>query len=514
MSGHFEFRELLLKIHDLLSDNDRQRLHFVLGDDVPRNLRDDLSLGGTLRVLQALFDKAIINDQDCIYLIEALQKIRCFDAAKRLQEYQQNQKQFDTQSLSLADILWKEYEEDRVAINGLYDSNTKDVVTPTFQHKKIIDKSPLSNPPIDQPVKEEDIKHSLINRIFCTSMNCREWLLVTILVLAIITIPLVMTSWKRTAEKITKVNYVRSMNDITINARWSQNGITILGGHGPGDGLNQLRNPGTIDIDDENTVYVVDDNNHRVIEKKFNQTDYRIVAGENGPGNRSDQLNRPIHVIVEKSKESLIICDSGNRRLMRWFIQTGVGAQMILINIECQGLAMDKHGFLYVSNKRTGTIRRFRIGEMNGTIIVDGNNSGTELKQLYSPNFFLIDQDHSIYVSDTVGNRVTKWTFGAKEGLVVAGSLDPGADLTHLSRPFGIVIDRLKTIYIVDSDNSRVVRWREGSSKGEVIIGGNGRGNQANQLNNPIDIALDQLGNLYITDYNNHRVQKFTIEQY
>ena len=139
MTGHFEFRELLLKIHDLLSNNDRERLHFLLGDDVPRNLRDDLSLGGTLRVLQALFDKAIINEQDCIYLIEALEKIRCFDASKRLKglfsffftfpnrsstnyylEYQQNQRQLDTQSLSLTDILWRDNEDDKVAISSLY----------------------------------------------------------------------------------------------------------------------------------------------------------------------------------------------------------------------------------------------------------------------------------------------------------------------------------------------------------------------------------------------------------
>lgn len=85
MSGQFQFRELLLKIQDLLSDHDRQRLHFLLGDDVPRHLRDDPSLGGTLSVLQSLFDKDIINDQDCDYLIKALTKIRCLDAARRLQ---------------------------------------------------------------------------------------------------------------------------------------------------------------------------------------------------------------------------------------------------------------------------------------------------------------------------------------------------------------------------------------------------------------------------------------------
>lgn len=87
MSGQFQFRELLLKIQDLLSDHDRQRLHFLLGDDVPRHLRDDPSLGGTLSVLQSLFDKDIINDQDCDYLITALTKIRCLDAARRLQGY-------------------------------------------------------------------------------------------------------------------------------------------------------------------------------------------------------------------------------------------------------------------------------------------------------------------------------------------------------------------------------------------------------------------------------------------
>ena len=85
MNKQFDFRALLLKIQDLLSDSDRQRFHFLLGEDVPRYLRDDPSLGGTLRVLQSLFDKDIINDQECDYLIDAFGKISCRDAARRLQ---------------------------------------------------------------------------------------------------------------------------------------------------------------------------------------------------------------------------------------------------------------------------------------------------------------------------------------------------------------------------------------------------------------------------------------------
>lgn len=85
MNTQFDFRALLLKVQDLLSDSDRERFHFLLGEDIPRYMQDDPSLGGTLRVLQSLFDKAIISDQDCDYLIEAFRKISCDDAAKRLQ---------------------------------------------------------------------------------------------------------------------------------------------------------------------------------------------------------------------------------------------------------------------------------------------------------------------------------------------------------------------------------------------------------------------------------------------
>ena len=85
MAAQFDFRTVLLRIQDLLSDTDRQRLHFLFGDDVPRHLRDDQSVGGAIRVLESLFDKAIINDQDCDYLIEAFRNIHCHNAAQRLQ---------------------------------------------------------------------------------------------------------------------------------------------------------------------------------------------------------------------------------------------------------------------------------------------------------------------------------------------------------------------------------------------------------------------------------------------
>ena len=305
-----------------------------------------------------------------------------------------------------------------------------------------------------------------------------------------------------------------AIQQITINARWSANGTTVMGGHGPGNEPNQLHNPGAIDIDREDTIYVTDDNNHRIMEKKSNSRACRVVAGGNGPGSCADQLNVPTGILVEKMSESLIVCDHGNERLMRWSLRTGTSEEMILGEISCRGLAMDANRFLYVSSDKKSEIRRFRLGERNGTVMADGDGKANSLDRFLAPNFFTFDDESSLYISDVLSNRVTKWTPGAKEGIVVAGNSDEGAELDQLSRPFGIVVDRLKTVYVVDSGNHRVMRWSQNATNGETIIGGNGRGMGANQLNNPVDIAMDRQGNLFVTDYNNHRVQKFLIEQY
>jgi hypothetical protein len=77
-------RAIILKLQDRLSDNDRKRLHFFLGNDVPKRIRDDPSLSGTLQLVESLFDQDKINEQDFTFLIKAFDEIQCIDAAKLL----------------------------------------------------------------------------------------------------------------------------------------------------------------------------------------------------------------------------------------------------------------------------------------------------------------------------------------------------------------------------------------------------------------------------------------------
>ncbi|CAF4947406.1 unnamed protein product, partial [Rotaria sp. Silwood1] len=300
--------------------------------------------------------------------------------------------------------------------------------------------------------------------------------------------------------------------DIHPNARWQQNGITVAGGNQQGNGINQLSNPSGLYVDDDQTIYVADRANHRIVEWKRGTTSGQVVAGGNGPGSGDHQLSNPTDVIIDKERDSLIICDTSNRRVVRWPRRNGTSGETIISNISCWGLTMDENGSLYVTDYRRDEVRRYRRGESQGTMVAGGNGRGNRLDQLSYPTYVFVDRDHSVYVSDWNNHRVMKWIEGAKQGIVVAGGQGQGNDLTQLLSPLGVVVDQLGTVYVADEGNNRIMRWPKGATQGSVIVGGNGSGEQSNQLHLPAGLSFDRHGNLYVVDWGNRRVQKFDLQ--
>ncbi|CAF4207962.1 unnamed protein product, partial [Rotaria sordida] len=300
--------------------------------------------------------------------------------------------------------------------------------------------------------------------------------------------------------------------DIHPNARWQQNGITIAGGNGKGTGINQLSSPYGLYVDDDQTIYVADTSNHRVVEWKWGAKSGQVIAGGNGQGSGDHQLSSPRDVIVDKERDSIIISDNWNRRVVRWPRRNGTSGETIISNINCVGLTMDENGSLYVVDNEKHELRRYRRGESQGIVIAGGNGSENHLNQLSSSHYIFVHRDHSVYVSEKDNHRVMKWMEGAKQGIVVAGDQGKGNGLTQLSYPQGVVVDQLGTVYVADGWNDRIMRWSKGATQGSVIVGGNGRGGQSNQLNVPIGLSFDRDGNLIVVDWGNHRVQKFNIE--
>jgi sugar lactone lactonase YvrE len=300
--------------------------------------------------------------------------------------------------------------------------------------------------------------------------------------------------------------------NIPVDAKWMRNSVTVAGGNGYGNGLDQLHHPYGVYVDDDETIYVADTYNHRIMEWKNGAKTGRVVAGEKGQANREGQLNSPYNVIVDKSNDSFIISDSGNSRVMQWPRQNGTSGQTIISNINCRGLAMDSNACLYVCDVRKHEVKRCKIGDTNGTVVAGGNGIGNHPDQLYCPYYIFVDQDQSVYVSDYANHRVMKWTKDAKEGVVVAGGQGDGNGMNQLSYPRGVIVDQLGTVYVADESNHRVMRWLKGATKGTVAVGGNGQGGQANQFYRPYSLSFDRQNNLYVADLGNHRVQKFNIE--
>ncbi|CAF4069022.1 unnamed protein product, partial [Adineta steineri] len=292
--------------------------------------------------------------------------------------------------------------------------------------------------------------------------------------------------------------------------KWKQNAITVAGGNGEGQQLNQLCGPHGIFISKNKNIFIADTYNHRIVEWKYNAKEVQIIAGGNGEGDRMDQLNKPTDVIVDQQNHSIIIADKGNRRVIRWSKQN---QQILINNIDCSRLAMDKNGFLYASDYKKNEVRRWKMGEYNneGFVVAGGNGEGNKLNQLNSPGFIFVDEHQSVYVSDWENHRVMQWKKDAKKGKIVAGGNGQGRKLSQLSKPQKVIVDDLGQVYVTDSHNHRIMRWCEGKEEGETVVGGNGKGNQTNQLHGPIGLSFDDEGNLYVADFFNHRIQKFEI---
>ncbi|CAF1057136.1 unnamed protein product [Adineta steineri] len=292
-----------------------------------------------------------------------------------------------------------------------------------------------------------------------------------------------------------------------MNLKWKQDAITVAGGNEQGNELNQLASPIGIFIDDEKTIYIADYVNHRIVEWKFNSESGHVIVGEN------DQLRSPVDVVFDKQNNSLIICDRENQRVIRWFHQNQIKQQQILISdIDCYCLAIDRNGFIYVSDVSNNEVRLWKEGDDSGRTVAGGNGNGYDLNQLNTPTFIFVDEDFSLYISDSQNHRVMKWKKDAKEGLVVAGGNGNGNSLKQLSGPGGVIIDHLGQIYVADSENDRVMRWCEGNEEGEIVVGGNGKGGESDQLDRPAGLIFDAEENLYVADHMNSRVQKFLID--
>ncbi|CAF3358121.1 unnamed protein product [Rotaria socialis] len=291
----------------------------------------------------------------------------------------------------------------------------------------------------------------------------------------------------------TYLEFLRVLPHIPENARWTQNGTTVAGGHGFGDTSNQLAIPCSLFVDDNQTLFIVDHGNSRIIRWKLHDKEGQVVASDYTEGNGLNSLQYPSDVLLDKETDSLIICDQYNQQVLQLSLRDNTTqGEIILDKIDCYGLAMSDHRFLYVSDNVKHEVRRYLLGHKNGMLVAGGREEGDRLDQLNEPTFIFVDRQQAVYVSDKNNHRVMKWDRDANEGIVVAGGQGEGSALTQLANPRGLFVDSLDRLYVADTDNDRVMRWPKGATQGTVIMGGNGVGDKENQFDGPWGLSYDR----------------------
>jgi streptogramin lyase len=291
-----------------------------------------------------------------------------------------------------------------------------------------------------------------------------------------------------------------SKPSICTTATWSQYGITIIGGKDHRCPFMNLNDPQGMFIDENQTVYVADSGNHRVLKWEQDASSVEIIADENGRENMNTNPDIPLDVIVDKNGTIYIVYlrSSKVQKLVR-----GGGRVDAMLNIDSPiSIAIDNEESIYVSSMSSSKVKKWRKGATNGQVLVSGD---------FGPYYLAVDQHRSVYMADSYNSRVLKIDEGRTNISVVVGRLENNG--THrLSSPHAVAVDESGVLYVTEWVSHRVTRWLPGSTNGIVIVGDHGSGSRPDQLDHPTDLGFDSTGNLYVVDGHNGRVQKFLID--
>ncbi|CAF1383564.1 unnamed protein product [Adineta ricciae] len=171
--------------------------------------------------------------------------------------------------------------------------------------------------------------------------------------------------------------YVSDYNNNRIlkfppNSNSSTLGVIVAGTGTSGSASNQLNTPAGIYVDerDNDTLYVADRLNNRVMKYRTNETNGTVVAGGNGLGTSFNQLYYPRYVFVD-SFGTVYVSDTANHRIMKWVKDARNGTLVVGVTgltgttpsrlNNPYGIRLDKSGNLYVADYTNDRVQRFTI---------------------------------------------------------------------------------------------------------------------------------------------------------
>jgi streptogramin lyase len=291
--------------------------------------------------------------------------------------------------------------------------------------------------------------------------------------------------------------------------------VTITGSSNgtSGSSLSQLNAPFGISITQNDVLYISDSYNHRIVVIHLNYSINISLIGS-GPGSNLNQYNVPYGLSITNT--SLYVIDENNHRVQKTSLD-GSNPSTVpgLSGLNWPYyLYVDNNDNIYVSSTGSGSVLLFLSNSTSSSIVAGTGVLGSNNHQLNQPYGIFVNQNGTIFIADYNNHRIMKWFSGASFGILVAGGTS-GPGSTQLYLPTQIIVDTNEYMYISEAGNSRITRWAPNSIFGVCIAACAGTtGTASTQLNAPHSLAFDSHGSLYVSDRANNRVQKFQILRY
>ena len=157
--------------------------------------------------------------------------------------------------------------------------------------------------------------------------------------------------------------------------------------------------------DNKGLLYVTEHDNHRVtrwILGGNTATLDQVVAGGNGKGARLDQLNEPSSVFVDQN-QAVYVADYSNDRLVKWTKDAKEGILLGKIRYP-KTIHVSQSGNVYSIDGYYNKVIRWTPDSINGTTII-----GEQQYTLSQAADLAFDRNGNVYVANYGSGRVDKF---------------------------------------------------------------------------------------------------------
>jgi sugar lactone lactonase YvrE len=169
-------------------------------------------------------------------------------------------------------------------------------------------------------------------------------------------------------------------------------------------------------MDDQGYLYIFDREKYEVKRYRMGDNKGTLVAGGNGAGAALNQLQSTIFLFVDR-EQTVYVSDKSNHRVMKWIKDAKEGTVVVggqgsglkqLTNPN--GLFVDSLGTLYVADMENQRVISWPKGAKQGTVIVGANGQGAGTNQLCYPRGLSFDRHGNLYVVDQCNHRVQRYS--------------------------------------------------------------------------------------------------------